>query len=72
MIREILPTELNGLLELYTQLHGNPIPEDTDALRALWQHILNDPDHHIVVAVEEGLIVSSCVCVIVPNLTHNQ
>ena len=72
MIREILPDELDGLLQLYTQLHGNPIPEDTDALCTLWQRILNDPDHHIVVAVEDGRIVSSCVCVIVPNLTHNQ
>ena len=72
MIREILPTELNGLLQLYTQLHGNPIPEDTQALRKLWQRILDDPDHHIIVAVEEGRIVSSCVCVIVPNLTHGQ
>lgn len=72
MIREILPDELDGLLQLYTQLHGNPIPEDTNALRTLWQRILNDPDHHIVVAVEDGRIVSSCVCVIIPNLTHNQ
>ena len=72
MIREILPNELDGLLQLYTQLHGNPIPEDTQALRKLWQRILDDPDHHIIVAVEEGRIVSSCVCVIVPNLTHGQ
>ena len=72
MIREILPSELDGLLQLYTQLHGNPIPEDTQALRKLWQRILDDPDHHIIVAVEEGRIVSSCVCVIVPNLTHGQ
>lgn len=72
MIREIQPNELNGLLRLYTQLHGNAIPEDTEALSTLWQRILNDPDHHIVVAVEDGRIVSSCVCVIIPNLTHNQ
>ena len=72
MIREILPTELDGLLQLYTQLHGNPIPEDTQALRGLWRHIVEDPLHHIIVAVEEERIVSSCVCVIVPNLTHGQ
>ena len=72
MIREIQPNERNGLLRLYTQLHGNAIPEDTEALSTLWQRILNDPDHHIVVAVEDGRIVSSCVCVIIPNLTHNQ
>lgn len=72
MIREIQQNELDGLLHLYTQLHGNAIPEDTESLRALWQRIWDDPDHHVVVAVEDDHIVSSCVCVIIPNLTHNQ
>ena len=72
MIREIEPHELDSLLRLYMQLHGNPFPEKTDELRALWHRILKDPDHHIVVAVEEERIVSSCVCVIIPNLTHGQ
>lgn len=72
MIREIEPHELDSLLRLYMQLHGNPFPEKTDELRALWHRILKDPDHHIVVAVEEDRIVSSCVCVIIPNLTHGQ
>ncbi len=72
MVREIEPNELEGLLTLYMQLHGNPFPEDTAELRLLWQRILDDPDHHIIVAVEDGRIVSSCVCVIIPNLTHGQ
>ena len=72
MIREIEPHELDSLLRLYMQLHGNPFPEKTDELRALWHRILKDPDHHIVVAVEGDRIVSSCVCVIIPNLTHGQ
>jgi GNAT superfamily N-acetyltransferase len=33
---------------------------------------LKDKEHHIIIAEEEGKIVSSCVCVIIPNLTHNQ
>ena len=33
---------------------------------------MSDKDHHIIVAEEDGLIVSSCVCVIIPNLTHGQ
>lgn len=72
MIREITEQDLQGLLELYTQLHNNPIPADTQELRKLWQTILNDPTHHIIVAEVDGKIVSSCVCVIIPNLTHNQ
>ena len=72
MIREITPIDLTGLLQLYTQLHDNPMPEETEELYALWEGILADENHHIIVAEEKGQIVSSCVCVIVPNLTRGQ
>lgn len=72
MIREITENDLDGLLQLYTQLHDNPIPEKTAGLSELWGKILADPNHHIIVAEEDGKIVSSCVCVIIPNLTHEQ
>ena len=72
MIREINQNDLDGLLELYTQLHDNPIPEKSESLAALWQTVLDDRNHHIIVAEEDGKIVSSCVCVIIPNLTHGQ
>lgn len=72
MVREIRGDDLGGLLELYTHLHGNPIPQKTAELSALWEKILAEKDHHIIVAEEEGKIVSSCVCVIIPNLTHGQ
>lgn len=72
MIRELKPDDFNGLMELYTHLHDNPIPEKTDIIMLLWNRILSDNDHHIIVAEENGRIVSSCVCVIIPNLTHGQ
>ena len=72
MIREITGQDLEGLLQLYTQLHDNPLPEKDKSLYGLWERILEDPNHHIIVAEEEGRIVSSCVCIIVPNLTHSQ
>lgn len=72
MIREITPSDLDGLLKLYTQLHENEIPDKTDDVLMLWNRIISNNDHHIIVAEEDGKIVSSCVCVIVPNLTHNQ
>ena len=46
------------------------MPEDSAHRREVWARILNEPDYHIIVAEEDGRIVSSCVCVIVPNLTH--
>ena len=72
MIREITPEDFDGLMRLYTQLHGNPLPEKTSEVLSLWNNILADKNHHIIVAEENGQIASSCVCVIVPNLTHAQ
>lgn len=72
MIREIQEDDLQQLLQLYTHLHNNDLPEFTPELSILWNEILNDPNHHIIVAQEDGMVVSSCVCMIVPNLTHEQ
>lgn len=72
MIREITTNDYEGLMQLYMQLHDNPFPEWNAGIESLWNRIVNDKDHHIIVAEEDGRIVSSCVCVIIPNLTHNQ
>lgn len=72
IIREIEAEELHNLLLLYTQLHDNLIPDNNHVLKELWEKILSDENHHIVVAVEGEKIVSSCVILIVPNLTHAQ
>lgn len=71
MIREIKNNELNKLLELYTHLHEARVPDNTELLQKTWDTIYNDKNHHIVVCEVEGKIVSSCVCVIIPNLTRN-
>lgn len=72
MIREINNQDFEGLMTLYMQLHDNPMPEKTNEMMALWNQILEDDNHHIIVAEEDGRIVASCVCVIIPNLTHGQ
>jgi GNAT superfamily N-acetyltransferase len=71
-IREAQKSDLIGLLRLYTQLHDNPMPAQDEKLEALWEHILNDKHHYILICEEDGEIVSSCVLIIVPNLTHGQ
>ncbi len=71
VIREIKKSERNELLDLYTHLHETGIPEQNEALSAAWASILNDPNHHVIVAEEDGRLVSSVVCVIIPNLTRN-
>ena len=70
MIREVTSEDLNELLELYLFLHEEGLPEDNEHLRNTWSQIMNDPNHHIIVNVIDGKIVSSCVCVIIPNLTR--
>lgn len=72
MIREIRKDDFDNLMELYTQLHDNLMPKKSNEILSLWKKILDDKYHHIIVAEEDEKIVSSCVCVIIPNLTHNQ
>ena len=72
MIREITENDFDQLMKLYMQLHDNPFPEKSEHVMAVWDSILADENHHIIVAEEEGSIVSSCVCVIIPNLTRGQ
>ncbi len=72
MIREVTSDDFTGLMTLYMQLHNNDMPKETNDIKQLWKQILDDKAHHIIVAEEDGQIVSSCVCVIIPNLTHNQ
>ena len=71
IIREIKENELNKLLELYTHLYELGVPEDNEHLQKVWDEICYDNNHHVIVCEIEGKIVSSCVCVIIPNLTRN-
>ena len=72
IIREVLYQDLLELLNLYTHLHDREMPVIDNSLQELWNGILNDPNHHILVAFEDGVLVSSCVLIVVPNLTHKQ
>lgn len=71
MVREIYENELKELLELYLHLHEKSVPEMTEYLNNTWKTIMQDKNHHIIVNIIESKIVSSCVCVIIPNLTRN-
>lgn len=71
MIREAQEEDLRGILELYLYLHETKIPEDGTHLQDNWNQIIDDPNHHLIVCEVDGKLVSSCVCVIIPNLTRN-
>jgi GNAT superfamily N-acetyltransferase len=70
-VREIKENELSHLLELYTHLHELGVPKNSEHLQNTRAAICNDKNHHIIVCEVDGKLVSSCVCVIIPNLTRN-
>ena len=70
MVREAQQSELGELLELYLDLHENSVPPIDERALSVWQKIMDDENHHIIVNIQDGRIVSSCVCVIIPNLTR--
>ena len=71
MVREANNDDLDQILELYLSLHEDNIPAKDEHLKATWDSIVNDPNHHLIVKEIDGKIVSSCVCVVIPNLTRN-
>lgn len=71
-IKEVQRKDLQQLLTLYTQLHNNDMPVIDEQLESLWDNIMSDKNHHVIAGFIDDQIISSCVIVIVPNLTHSQ
>lgn len=71
VIRYIRRDELKYLMELYKHLNeDDPELEENNNLMALWEKILNDPCQYYLVTEVDGKLLSSCVLVIVANLTR--
>ena len=71
MVRLAKEKDLESILELYLDLHEDSVPEDSDKRRSVWKYILENDNYNIIVNEVDGKIVSSCTCIIVPNLTRN-
>jgi GNAT superfamily N-acetyltransferase len=71
-IREAEEKDLPQLLELYTHLHGDTAPIVNAELEGLWKEILAGRNHHVIIGLADGEIISSCVLIVVPNLTRDQ
>lgn len=69
-IHEATQNNLEGLLALYSHLHTEEPPTPEQALTA-WHTIMADPNHHVLLGVAQGQVVSSCVLVVIPNLTRS-
>lgn len=70
-IREANKKDLGEILKLYLYLHEKRVPEDSEKLQNTWENIINDVNHHLIVCEVDDVLVASCVCVIIPNLTRN-
>lgn len=70
MIREAETVDLDKLLELYLHLHEKEIPAFEKAY-SVWSEMMRDEHHHVIIYERDGKFFSSCICVIVPNLTRN-
>ena len=69
MVREVRADEYQQLMELYLHLHETEIPPQ-ELTCDLWERLVNDPDYHLIAAEEDGRLVATCTCVVIPNLTH--
>lgn len=69
-IRRTVSDDLPAVLALYRHLHQQDDPLDDQIGRQVWQRILSDPDHHLLIGELEGEPVASCVLLIIPNLTR--
>jgi len=58
------------ILELYKQLIPEEIPIDTKTANEIWKKIENS-DIKYFIAIENGIIISSCYLAIILNLTRN-
>ena len=65
-------THLPQVLELYSHLGDNPLPVITSEIRELWAEVLANPQQTVLLGFLDGRAVSTCVVVIVKNMTHGQ
>ena len=70
-IRELNEGDLESLLKLYEQLDGKNSGFSVEDARIIWKNeIAEYPNIKYFGAVENGKVVSTCFCAIIPNLTR--
>lgn len=72
IIRYIEKYELRELLDLYKYLNkDDPYLVEDSELKKLWQEILEDPGQNYLVVEVDRKLVSSCVLIVIKNLTRS-
>ncbi len=70
-IREAKVSDLSGILELYSLLFGKGMLNKTPDVVKIWDRLMADPYYHVIVAEEDGKLVSTCSCMIIENITYD-
>lgn len=70
IVRPAESHDLNGVLALYRHLHAVDAPADPAAVTATWAALLQSGLTTVMVADVGGVLVSSCMIAIIPNLTR--
>ncbi|MBR6079206.1 MAG: GNAT family N-acetyltransferase [Treponema sp.] len=69
--RELNESDLDSLIKLYEQLDGANVDFTVEAARAIWKsEIEGNKNIKYFGAVQDGKVVSTCFCLIIPNLTR--
>ncbi len=70
-IRPLAASDLAALLALYAHLHAadDALPPQPE-VQAIWQGLMADPHHLYLGGFAGAQLVSSCVVLVVPNLTR--
>lgn len=71
-IRAAEPGDLPALLALYAELSAGDQLPTPEAAAATWSKLLTSEMVSVLVAEVDGCAVSTCVLIVVPNLTRNQ
>ena len=70
-IRELNEGDLDSLIKLYEQLDGSNGDFTVKAARSVWKsEIEGNKNIKYFGAIEDGKVVSTCFCLIIPNLTR--
>ena len=70
-IRELTKDDISSLLELYVQLDEANRELSLEKSAEVWtDEIEGNKNIHYFGAIDDGKVVSSCYCVIIPNLTN--
>ena len=70
-IRELNEGDLESLIKLYEQLDGSNEGFTVKAARSVWKsEIEGNKNIKYFGAIEDGKVVSTCFCLIIPNLTR--